>query len=234
MNNRKRINIISILIALAVVFLSAVFCYGEEVEENEYGFTIIQSPITNNLIYQADNPLNVRGLMLHSVGENKPDIDYWMNKYNKEGYGDAAVHAFIDGNSGDVYQTMPWNVRAGHAGKPANDIYIGIEICETNYIDYCADEEHFTILKKDRKKALESAERTYNTSVELFAYLCDEYGLDPLEDGVILSHNEWRLRGNPGHHDPEHYWDGLWTGYTMDGFREAVKHKMDEMHEDGQ
>jgi len=49
--------------------------------------------------------------------------------------------------------------------------------------------------------------RTYDSAVELFAQLCDEFNLDPLQDGVIISHNEGGLRGWAGRHvDPEHLW----------------------------
>jgi hypothetical protein len=65
--------------------------------------------------------------------------------------------------------------------------------------------------------------RTYDAAVELFAYLCKEYGLNPLGDGVILSHKEGYARGIATNHgDPEHLWNGLETGYTMNGFRNDV------------
>jgi len=58
----------------------------------------------------------------------------------------------------------------------------------------------------------------------LFAFLCKEFQLDPLKDGVIISHREGHTRGiASGHEDPEHLWRGLGSGYTMDGFRRDVK-----------
>lgn len=71
------------------------------------------------------------------------------------------------------------------------------------------------------------AKRTYEAAVELFAYLCKQYGLDPTADGVIISHREGHSRGIASNHgDPEHLWNGLSMGYTMDGFRKAVKAAM--------
>jgi hypothetical protein len=71
------------------------------------------------------------------------------------------------------------------------------------------------------------AKRTYEAAVELFAYLCKEYNLDPTADGVIVSHAEGYKRGIASNHgDPEHLWNQLNTGYTMDGFRKAVKAAM--------
>jgi hypothetical protein len=69
--------------------------------------------------------------------------------------------------------------------------------------------------------------RTYESAVELFAYLCKEYNLDPLADGVIISHKEGHSRGiATDHGDPEHLWKGVGLSYTMDGFRADVKAKM--------
>jgi hypothetical protein len=57
--------------------------------------------------------------------------------------------------------------------------------------------------------------------------LCKEYDLNPLEDGVILSHSEGYARGLASNHgDPEHLWKGLKLPYTMDGFRKEVKAAM--------
>ena len=64
--------------------------------------------------------------------------------------------------------------------------------------------------------------------MELFAYLCKQYNLNPTADGVIISHREGHSRGIASNHgDPEHLWNGLGMGYTMDGFRKAVKAVMD-------
>jgi hypothetical protein len=71
------------------------------------------------------------------------------------------------------------------------------------------------------------AKRTYETAAELFAMLCKKYSLDPLADGVVISHKEGHSRGIASNHgDPEHLWTQLGMGYTMDGFRKAVKAAM--------
>lgn len=57
--------------------------------------------------------------------------------------------------------------------------------------------------------------------------LCGKYGLDPLADGVVISHREGCARGIASNHgDPEHLWAQLGMGYTMDGFRRAVRAAM--------
>lgn len=65
----------------------------------------------------------------------------------------------------------------------------------------------------DPATAKAAVTRTYNTAVELFAMLCKQFGLDPLKDGVILSHKEGCARGIASNHgDPEHLWNQLGTG----------------------
>ena len=69
--------------------------------------------------------------------------------------------------------------------------------------------------------------RTYKSAVTLFAELCKMYRLDPLKDGVIISHREGAARKVASNHgDPEHLWNALGLSYTMDGFRKAVNKKM--------
>lgn len=69
--------------------------------------------------------------------------------------------------------------------------------------------------------------RTYDAAVELFAHLCKTYNLNPLADGVIISHSEGSSRGQATNHaDPEHLWRGLNMAYTMDGFRKDVNKAM--------
>ena len=80
----------------------------------------------------------------------------------------------------------------------------------------------------DTATAKAVAKRTYEAAVELFAYLCRQYSLNPTADGVIISHREGHSRGIASNHgDPEHLWTQLGMGYTMDTFRQAVKAAMD-------
>lgn len=191
---------------------------------------IIESFLTRNPFYTAGRTITVKGFMLHSVGTAQPDAKVFVTNWNKESYKRACVHAFIDGNTGDVYQTLPWDRRAGHAGGAANNTHIGVEMCEPDCIVYKKDRPwEFTVAEADLPRAREIAERTYNSAVELFAYLCTEYKYDPLAPGVILSHKEGGKRGiASGHVDPEHLWKGLGMSYTMETFRKAVSDKMNE------
>lgn len=185
---------------------------------------IIKSILTNNPCYTAGRKITVKGLMLHSVGVNQPKASVFVNSWNKATFNSACVHAFIDGNSGDVYQTLPWNHRGWHAGGAANNTHIGVEMCEPAGIKYTGSAS-FTVTNAAEAKA--TAKRTYDAAVELFAHLCKEYKLDPASKGVIVSHAEGRKLGIASNHgDPEHLWKGLGLSYTMDGFRKDVKAAM--------
>ena len=183
---------------------------------------LVHSILTKNPCYTAGRKITVKGLMLHSVGCSQPNATVFINNWNSASYDNACVHGFIDGNDGTVYQTLPWNHRGWHAGGAANNTHIGVEMCEPACIKYTGGSS-FTCSDTATAKAV--ANRTYNAAVELFAMLCKEYGLNPLTD--IISHREGHAQGVASNHgDPEHLWNGLKMGYTMDTFRQAVKAKM--------
>ncbi|GFI29718.1 N-acetylmuramoyl-L-alanine amidase XlyA [Lachnospiraceae bacterium] len=189
---------------------------------------LVESILTRNPCYTAGRKITVKGLMLHSVGCPQPKASAFVNSWNSPAHDSSCVHGFIDGNDGTVYQTLPWNHRGWHCGSgnkgSGNNTHIGIEMCEPACIKYTAG-SNFTCSNLTEAKAV--AERTYKAAVELFAYLCKKYSLDPLADGVVISHREGHSRGIASNHgDPEHLWAQLGTGYTMDGFRKAVRAAM--------
>ena len=189
---------------------------------------LVQSILTKNPCYTAGRKITVKGLMLHSVGCPQPKASVFINSWNSPSYNNACVHGFIDGNDGTVYQTLPWNHRGWHCGSGSkgsgNNTHIGVEMCEPACIKYTSG-SNFTCSDKATAKAV--AKRTYEAAVELFAMLCKQYNLNPTADGVIISHREGHSRGIASNHgDPEHLWNGLGMGYTMDGFRKAVKAAM--------
>lgn len=167
--------------------------------------------------FQKNGP---RGLMLHSVGCPQPSAKVFANTWNKLTAA-VAVHAVLQAD-GTVYQFLPWNFRGWHAGGDANNTHIGVEMTEPDCIKYTGGAS-FTCSNPEKAKT--QVEGTYKTAVELFAYLCKEYGLDPMTD--IISHKEGHAKGVASNHgDPEHLWSQLKTGYTMDTFRKAVKEAM--------
>ena len=184
---------------------------------------LIESILTKNSCYIAGKKITVKGLMLHSVGCSQPSASVFVRNWNNPTL-QACVHGFIDANTGDVYQTLPWEHRGWHAGGKANDTHIGIEMCEPDCITYTSG-ANFKCTDTTKAKAM--VERTYKSAVELFAHLCEKFSLNPLAEGVILAHNEAYAKGWASNHaDPEHLWKGLNLPYTMDTFRRDVKAAM--------
>lgn len=188
---------------------------------------IVEHFLTRNRCYQAAQQNTKGGLMLHSVGCPQPSAQVFVNSWNSADKS-VCVHAFIDANTGDVYQTLPWEYRGWHCGSgpngSGNNTHIGVEMCEPACIRYTGG-ARFTCSNVEEARA--AVRRTYESAVQLFAELCERFRLDPLADGVILSHEEGHKRGIANNHgDPVHLWNQLNMGYTMDGFRKAVKAAM--------
>ena len=177
--------------------------------------------LVHNSCYIKGEHIRPRGVMVHSTGAANP----WLRRYvapddgrlgepssrhwNQGGVG-ACVHAFIgrlaDGSIA-AYQTLPWTMRGWHCGGTGNDTHISFEICE----DKLADKGYFRA--------------TYQAAVELTAYLCKRFSLDPLADGVVLCHSEGYKRGIASNHADVMHWWGRY-GVSMDNFRRDVAEKM--------
>lgn len=185
---------------------------------------IVEAFVTRNKCYQIGTPLTPRGIMLHSIGCPQPNASVMAQNYNqyRPNGQSVCVHAFVQ-RDGTVYQTLPWTVQAWHCGGSANSTHIGIEMTEPASIVYTGHGAEWRDL--DTEATETHIKGTYAAAVELFAQLCEQYALDPLEDGVIISHAEGAMRGVASHHaDPTHLWHTF--GLTMDGFRKEVAEAM--------
>ena len=177
--------------------------------------------LTHNDCYLRGRYIRPRGVMVHSTGAANPYLRRYLSPddgrlgepssrhWNQGGVG-ACVHAMI-GKAADgsiaVYQTLPWTMRGWHCGRSGNDTHISFEICE----DSLTDKGYF--------------QATYQAAVELTAYLCKLYRLDPQADGVVLCHSEGYARGIASNHaDVLHWWRKF--GVSMDNFRRDVAEKM--------
>ena len=137
------------------------------------------------------------------------DGDYTCDKC---GGRQVCVHAFIgkmaDGSVA-IVQTLPWTMRAWHAGKSkGNNQYIGFEICE----DGLEDPVYFAAV--------------YRAAVELTAYLCKMNGWDPLADGTVICHAEGYRCGVASNHGDVLHWFPR-HGKTMDDFRADVARELE-------
>ena len=174
---------------------------------------IIEAFVTQNPLYQQYTRIPVRKLVLHSVGCPQPSAAVFARQWQTAR---SFAHAVLQAD-GTVYQVAPWDCRLMHVGA-ANAYSIGVEMTEPDCIRYTGGT---TFVCSDRARAVAQVAGTYNTAVELFAWLCQRFGLDPRSD--IISHAEASAMGiGTDHVDPEHLWRQLGMGYTMDGFRADV------------
>jgi len=172
--------------------------------------------------YKAATKITPKGVMVHSTGCNNPNLKRYVgpddgllgkntlgNHWNKPKKG-KSTHAFIgklkDGTIA-TYQVLPWDYKAGHCGKgkkgSGNDTYIAFEICEDNL------------------KNAEYFQTVYQEAVELTAYLCKQYNLNPMTDGVVICHSEGYKRGIASNHSDVMHWFPK-HGKSMDTFRQDV------------
>ena len=193
---------------------------------------------TQSDCYRTGQTIVPKGVMIHSTGANNPTLRRYVqptaetsdrealltqlgdnlngNHWNRPGI-NACVHGFIgklaDGTVAAV-QTLPWDHRGWHAGTgtsgaSANNNHISFEICE----DGLEDKTYF--------------ETVYQAAAELTAMLCKAYVLDPLEEGVVISHSEGYRRGvASAHADVEHWFSRF--GRSMDVFRRHVAEEMED------
>ena len=163
---------------------------------------ITQSYATQNECYKCAKKLYIKKLMVHSTACPGVMAAAFAKAWNvlHPNNRQVCVHGFIDDTS--CYQLLPWEIQAWHCGGSGNQQAIGIEICEPKQY---SDKEYF-------EKAIKNA-------IEVYAYLCETYGVDPSN---IISHAEGYKFGIASNHsDVAHWW--CHVGYTMDDFRADVR-----------
>ncbi len=192
-----------------------------------------------SLWYQSAGKVKIRGVLWHSTGANNPYIKryvqpddnasdrmYWLNTLGINSNGNdwnhtknqKGVHAFIGrliNNEVSTVQVGDWDKRAWGCGSgkygTCNNGWIQFEICEDALTDdaYCS--------------------QVYQEAVELTAYLCKLYNLDPLGTvqynnvtvPVILCHQDsYKLGLGSNHSDILHWFPKF--GKTMQDVRNDV------------
>ncbi|MBR6825209.1 MAG: N-acetylmuramoyl-L-alanine amidase [Oscillospiraceae bacterium] len=182
---------------------------------------------TTDQRYLNFQKIGPQGAVLHSIGTPQPSGKIIADYFDSPDV-EASVHMVLEAD-GSCYELAPLNFRMWHVGGSANNTHLGIEMTEPDCISY--DAEHgYKLTVYDHEKALDHVQKTYWAAVHLFARLCTAFRWDALKDGVILSHKECYERGiGSNHGDPEHLWEALSTGFTMDGFRKDVAHRMEQL-----
>ena len=194
---------------------------------------------TNSTCYKGTSTMQVKGVLWHSTGANNPllsryvqptdgsaDYDRMIKLLGKNKYGtdwnhtrqNAGLNCWIgklaDGSVTTV-QTMPWNYRPWGCGSGSkgscNTGWIQFEICE----DALTDKNYFNAV--------------YKEAVELTAYLCTLYGLNPKGTAnlngvtvpVILCHADSHKLGLGSNHGDVLHWFKKY-GKSMDDVRNDV------------
>lgn len=185
---------------------------------------------TKNRAYTSGRKIAVKGAVLHSYGCPQPDPNVLVKKWD-----DASVSACVHAHIGkdETIVTLPceentgkaargWHAGSGSKGS-ANNTHLSAEMTEPATIKYVGGSNWIELGDGSNTKAHVLA--TYKNAVEVYAGWCRRHGLDPLADGVILSHREAHARGIASNHgDVEHLWSKF--GLTMAQFRRDVKAAM--------
>ena len=189
---------------------------------------IVTQYFTRNPCYKAGRVIQVKGLMLHSIGCPQPNPHVFVSRWNQESYSNACVHGFIGENETIIAlpcMEQPGKAMRGwHGGGKSNNTHLGFEMCEPGCISYTSGAK-FTC--SDREAAVAYVEKVTANAVDLFAQLCTFHNLDPKVD--IISHAEGHALGIATNHgDPDHLWAQLGMDYSMDTFRADVARRMKE------
>lgn len=187
---------------------------------------IIVAMHTENDCYKAARKLVPKGIVVHSTGAANPNLSRYVDCPEKVGenkYGNhwnrssaemgrsVCPHAFVgldkDGEM-RVAQVLPYTYQNWLTGGKANQTHIGFEICEPYNL---TDADYF--------------ERMWAVVVDYCAYLCTEFGLDPMGENVIIDHKTAHDLGwGNNHSDVSHWWPK--HGKYLDELRREVKARM--------
>lgn len=119
----------------------------------------------------------------------------------------TSAHAFVDWF--EDLQIIPWNIKAYHAKSPANDRFIGLEMCRP--------------ASHDPKQMKIVYWASVDAVARIFRWILK---LRKVDTSNLMSHHEVSLRYKKSNHtDPT----GLFReyGYTMEGFRADVQYRLD-------
>lgn len=189
--------------------------------------------------YKGTTKMTIKGVLWHSTGannpklsryvqpdDNAPDKAYLISLLGKNKYGNDWNHItrkggmncwigkLANGEVGSV-QTMPWNFRPWGCGSgkrgSCNSGWIQFEICE----DGLNNKTYFNAV--------------YREAVEITAYLCKKYNLNPLgtvkhagiDVPVILCHADSNRLGLGNSHIDVYHWFEKY-GKTMENVRNDV------------
>lgn len=194
-------------------------------EEEKLSIQIVKKYAVNNPCYKAGAKIDPKGEMLHSVGCPQPNPLVFVSIWQQSN-ASVCVHAVV-GVEPIVYLLLPLDARAWHCGSGSkgsgNNTLISMEMTEPATIKYTSGSNWIETGNGANTKAHVLA--TYRNAVEFFAWAAKEYGFNPLDSNVVMSHHEGNIKGIASNHgDVEHIWNKF--GLTMNQFRKDVQKAM--------
>lgn len=205
----------------------------------------------NATCYKNTKKMKIQGILIHSVGvwgadvlkrwcqpdDNAPDKEYWLGLLGKNVNGNDWNHTYVDAglnawigltkdNKMTTLQVMDWDDRPWGCGsynkQSMNTGWIQWENCEPPKGTGAYSSEYFKL--------------QYEENVQLCAYLCKKYNLDP--QGTTVAYNgktcpvicchwdSYNLKMGSGHIDIYHYWGQFMNNSNQnDPFKSAVMQK---------
>lgn len=166
-------------------------------------YEIIQNYITSS--NRPGRPLSAQGIVVHATDNPGATAqnhhDYWQNHPEAE----SSAHAVIDWEC--IMALIPVNEVAWHAGRTANSLYLGVELCEP----YDGDDEYGKF------------NEVWQRAVWFVAQKCLAYGWNTT-DNVFSHRGISQMYRETDHTDPIGYFAKY--GKTWDDFLAAVDQEM--------
>ena len=208
---------------------------------------------TNSKCYKKTIKFTPVGILWHSTGANNPNLKRYVQPTNgsanyskditklgkntaKNDWNhlqtDAGVNAFIgkfaDGSIGTV-QCLPWEYSPWGCGSGSKGSCNKIQLSDKNYIGWI----QFEICEDDCKNK-DYATKVYNEAIELTAYLCKKYNIDPngsvtvkgIKIPTITCHNDANKLGFGTAHADINHWFPKLINKTMSSVRAEVANKI--------
>ena len=197
---RRHLNLRFVALCLAAVFALAglgIWLWasrglpGEDVAVPDY---VQQDFLTVNPWSRPGTPLEkIDGVVIHYVGNPNTTAQANRNYFESLSSGEEGTYAsshFIVGLEGEVLQCIPLTEIA-YASNIRNADTVAIEVCHP-----------------DETGAFSDA--SYRRTVELTAWLCREFGLDPMED--VIRHYDVTGKICPRYYvDHPEAWESFWA-----------------------
>ena len=176
--------------------------------------------MTSNPHFQDEHSIHVHGIVLHSVGNAQPSSKVMVNNWNRETFKRLCAHAFIDANTANVVQTLPWTYYAPHCNSEMDSDHIGIWFCEFPEAKQIRSGE-ILIDDKRRSTIQKKVENQIESAAALCRDLCFRYRFNPEQ---IFSCGEVFALGRSNRNvDPFVIWNRLGIAITPDDFRNKIK-----------